>query len=273
MQLHGGSADTLEVGPFLIGGNIATFPLSHFSEFIFAKSEGEGLRVDRLPWVGQADIHQGIHTTCFFFGCAEFEKQRVTGDFLTLEFFEASPEVLQAALAHSPLLAHPFRAAGQYVQLTILLQQSNVNFVANLLPGLGQEGLFKFTQFPFGGAYQVEDRTGALPHDLQYRFGRNAPIHHPGALSLAVLRLDGSKEIPQGGFVTGVAGQHFIGQRETLRGHNETQNDLHTIGSLVAAVAKLLYPNTAWVGLKIRTGQVIEQNVRSGRETGFSSDL
>jgi len=74
------------------------------------------------------------------------------------------------------------------------------------------------------------------------------------------------KKITQSGFVTGVASQNLIGQRKPFRAQNEGQHDLHTIASLVAAVAKLSFSDPCRIGLEIGAGQVIEQDVEMDME-------
>ena len=52
---------------------------------------------------------------------------------------------------------------------------------------------------------------------LSERFLRgDAAIHDPDALGLAVLLFDLREEVLERGFVGGVAGQHFVGEREAF---------------------------------------------------------
>ena len=48
--------------------------------------------------------------------------------------------------------------------------------------------------------------------------GGDATVHDPDAVGLAVLVLDLLQEALEGGFVCGVAGHDFIGEREAIRG-------------------------------------------------------
>jgi hypothetical protein len=61
----------------------------------------------------------------------------------------------------------------------------------------------------------------------------------------------------------GVAGQYLIGQWQTFGGHHQSDDDLHTIGPVVAGVAKaaLVAFRKRRIRFEIGAGQVIEQHV------------
>lgn len=50
-------------------------------------------------------------------------------------------------------------------------------------------------------------------HLCQHSFGRDAAIHQPDAACLAIQTLDAGQEVAQCPAVTGVAGQHLVGDR------------------------------------------------------------
>ena len=94
-------------------------------------------------------------------------------------------------------------------------------------------------------------------------FGRDAAVHHPHAIELAVESFDFLQEGIERGLIAGVAGQDFVGQRVTF-GRDDQRNDhLHTIGALVAAVAEAaLVPfGKGRIALEIRRSQIVEQHV------------
>jgi hypothetical protein len=167
-------------------------------------------------------------------------------------------------VAHGAFFVNPPVTAGQDVEFVFPGQQADLDLIPNLLPGLGQEGLFELGQFPLGGPDQIIDRPATGAHGLQGFFRGNAAIHHPDAIRLPILGLDGFKKVGQSGFIAGVAGQHFIGQRETLRGHNEGQDDLNAIRSFIPAVSVSAFSNSGRIGLEVGAGQVVKQDIEAG---------
>jgi hypothetical protein len=69
-------------------------------------------------------------------------------------------------------------------------------------------------------------------------FGGDAPVHDPDAPGLAVTLLNQLEHVPERGFVGGVAGEHFIGQRQSLGRDDQRHDDLHAIAALVPAVTE-----------------------------------
>jgi hypothetical protein len=94
--------------------------------------------------------------------------------------------------------------------------------------------------------------------------GGDAPIHHPHALSLAVLGLDLGQEVRQGLLVEGIAGKHLVGQGKAVRGHHQGDDHLHAIGAFVAAVTEFALTLLRGVALEIGAGQIVEQDVEAG---------
>ena len=61
----------------------------------------------------------------------------------------------------------------------------------------------------------------------------------------------------------GVAGEHFVGEREALGGDDQGNDHLRAVGAFLAAVAEafLAQPGIGWrVAFEIRAGQVVEQD-------------
>ena len=90
------------------------------------------------------------------------------------------------------------------------------------------------------GGHQGIDRRVRRPHRCQRLFGRNPTIHHPGAPAPAVLGLDPLVPVRQRGLVAGIPRQHFIGQRQSVRGHHPCNYHLHTIALVIPAVLIVL---------------------------------
>ena len=81
--------------------------------------------------------------------------------------------------------------------------------------------------------------------------------------------LDLGEERAQRLAVGGVAGQDLIGERQALRGDDERDDKLRTIGPLVAAVAVASFAvlrQIRGVDLEIRAGQIIKQHIEGGVE-------
>ena len=64
------------------------------------------------------------------------------------------------------------------------------------------------------------------------------------------------EESPQGSLITGIAGKHFISQRKTFWRHNQSDDHLYAIRSLVTTVAKLplIILSKRWIAFEISTG-------------------
>ncbi len=114
----------------------------------------------------------------------------------------------------------------------------------------------------------MNGRILRLTHLLQGIFGRYAPVHQPNPPRFAVLVLNLLQKALERGFVAGVARQHFVGQRKTLRRDHQRNHHLHTIRTLVPAVTKLPFVvfRKRRIALKIGAGQIIEQHVESDAE-------
>ena len=164
----------------------------------------------------------------------------------------------------SALRASPPQA-GQHVQLPLLRQQLDIDAFAGLLPGLVQQVLLQLTEPALGRTHQVLHRRIAGPHLGQHLFGGDAPIHHPDPAGLAVLRLDLLEELSQCRLVRRVACQYIIGQRESLRRHDQRDDHLHAVRPLVPTVAELAFVVFLHrrIALKIRARQIVQQYVVS----------
>ena len=154
-------------------------------------------------------------------------------------------------------------ALRQHVELALLRQELHVHARAHRLPGQRKQSFLQFGEPPLGGSDQITDRRIGRAHLGQHRFGRNAAIHHPDAVGLAVLGLDLAQHGAQRGLVGSVSRQHLVAERETLRRHDQRNHHLHAVAALVAAVAV-----AALVGfvvrrrrLEIGAGQVVQQHI------------
>ena len=58
----------------------------------------------------------------------------------------------------------------------------------------------------------------------------------------------------------GIAGEHLIAERETVKGHNERDADLLAVGAMIAGVAALGQRVGLRLALEIGAGHIIEQH-------------
>ena len=154
-------------------------------------------------------------------------------------------------------------ALRQYVRFVVLTQELDLHALADLMPGeIGQRFLIA-VQSSFGRSHKIEDGRVAFPHLPENLFSGNAPVHHPYALGLAVLRLDLFEKPLEGRVVGGVARHDFVGQGEPLRGHNQGNHHLHAVEPLVPAVAvlPLVVFGKGRIALEVRARQIIEEHV------------
>jgi len=82
------------------------------------------------------------------------------------------------------------------------------------------------------------------------------------------LAFDAAEEVPQGLVVDGVARQHLVGQRETLWGDDQGDDNLNAIASVVAGVPipALVTLRERRIALEVGAGQVVEQHLVGGVE-------
>jgi hypothetical protein len=133
--------------------------------------------------------------------------------------------------------------------------------------------LLQLAESPFGRADQVINRRIALTHLSEDFLGGNAAVHYPDALGFAVLRFNLVQKLPQRGSIGGVARQHFVGQREPLGSHDQRDDHLHAVRTLVSAVsvAPLVVLISRSTGLEISAGKIVEQNVKLGAKQTLPS--
>ena len=162
---------------------------------------------------------------------------------------QALHQTLELPLAHGAFLVDAVAAFGEHRQFAILRQQLHADARAYRLPGQGEEGSFQFGEPAPRRADQVVHRRIGRAHAFEHFLGGNAAVHHPDPFRSSVLRFDLLQEHLERGLVGGVARQHFVGDGETLRGHDQGNDDLHAVAPLVAAVAK-----TALVLFVLRRG-------------------
>ena len=157
----------------------------------------------------------------------------------------------------------------QNVEFIGLREQLDLHRLTCLFPRFAEKSFLQCTEPTARCADQILNRRLALAHLRQGRLRRNPAIHDPDPFALAVLVFDAIEEIHQRGFVTGISGHHLIGQRKTLRGDNQGDNDLHTVGSFIAAVPVAPFAFIRGIRFKIGAGQVIEQNIKAWIEQGL----
>jgi len=159
-------------------------------------------------------------------------------------------------------------ALRQHVHLLLLRQELDIDTLAHRLPWQSEQGLLQFRQPALGRADEIGDGRIGLAHLGKHLLGRNAAIHDPDALRLAVLGLDLAQGVAQRRAVRRVPRQHFVSKRKAVGRHDQRDHHLGAVAALVAAVA--VAPLVVFIvrlrGLKISAGQIIEQHFETGPE-------
>jgi hypothetical protein len=96
-------------------------------------------------------------------------------------------------------------------------------------------------------------------------------IHDPGATLFAVAGGDFPEHVGQRGFVGGVAAHDFITDRKAVRGDDQGDDDLHAVGTLVAAVTEgfetaRLGDRAVGIDFEVGAGEIGEKDVIAGAE-------
>ncbi len=131
-----------------------------------------------------------------------------------------------------------------------------------------KQRLLQFGKPSLGGTDEIGDGRIGLAHLGQHLIGRNAAIHDPDAVGLAVLGFNLAQGVAQRRAVGRVPRQHLIGEREAFGRHDQRNHHLGAVAALVAAVTVApLVVFIVWQrGFKIGAGQIIEQHLEPGSE-------
>ena len=129
------------------------------------------------------------------------------------------------------------------------------------MPWASRKLPLELTQTPLRRADQIA--RPALAHLGQVLLRRDAAVHDPDPLRFPVARLDPLEKPRQRRAVGCVPGQHLIGQRKTLRRHDQRDHHLHAVAAVIAAVAvaALVFFRKRRIALKVRARQVIQQHI------------
>ena len=108
-------------------------------------------------------------------------------------------------------------------------------------------------------------------HFGEHVLGGDAAVHDPDAPRLAEAGLDFLQEAAQGGFVGGVAGHDFVGEREAFGGDDQGDDDLRAVGTLVARVAELAFVagREGRIAFEVGAGEIVEEDVEFDSEEVF----
>jgi hypothetical protein len=123
--------------------------------------------------------------------------------------------------------------------------------------------LLQARQAPLWRAHQVMHGRIGGAHLDEHLLGRHAAVHQPDPARFAVLPLDALEKPPQCRVVRGVAGQHFVGQRQAFGRHHQSDDDLYTIRPVIARVpeAALVAFWKRPIRFEIGARQIVEQHV------------
>jgi hypothetical protein len=82
------------------------------------------------------------------------------------------------------------------------------------------------------------------------------------------LPLDPGEEIAQRRLVRRIARQDLVSQRQAFRRHHQRDHHLHAVWPMVARIAEapLVAVGKRRLGLEIRAGQIVEQEIEAGVE-------
>ena len=185
-------------------------------------------------------------------------------DFHDGQLSQPLPQPLQLPFAHRAFLADAIDALCVHIEFAVLGQQFDRDARAGLLPRLSQELFLKPRETPLRRSHQILHRRVATAHFRQHRFGEDATIHHPDTPRATGLLLDLGEEHPQRLAVRSVAGEHLVGQGQTVRGDHQRDHHLRAVRPLVAAVAVatlVALCHVRCVDLEIGAGQIVEQHI------------
>ena len=185
-------------------------------------------------------------------------------DFHGGQLSQPLPQPLHLPFAHRALLADAVDTLRVHIKLAVLGQQFDRDARTGLLPRLSQELFLKPRETPLRRSHQILYRRVAAAHFRQHRFGGDAAIHHPDAPCATILLLDFGEEHPQRLAVGGVAGQHLVGQGQTVRGDHQRNHHLRAVRPLVAAVAVaalVALCHVRGVDLEVGAGQIVKQYI------------
>ena len=199
---------------------------------------------------------------------AQFFEPLIALELHRLDFLELFPEPFHLAPTQGALLTHPVFAFRQNGEFLVLRQEFDPNAFAGGLPGQPGPFLFVLRQPPARRAHQVAHGRIARAHLFQHLLGRDAPIHDPNPLGLPVLFFYFLEKVGQGLLVLGVARQHFIGDRKTLRRDDQGDDHLNAIRTLVPAVTVAAFGacGKRRMAFKVRARQIVEQHFVAGME-------
>ncbi len=101
-------------------------------------------------------------------------------------------------------------------------------------------------------------------HLIEGFLGGDAAIHDPGAPLFAVAVGDFPEHVGERGFIRGVAAHDFVTDGKAIGGDDESDDDLHTVGTLVAAVTEgfetaRLGDRAVGIDLEVGAGEIVEQ--------------
>jgi hypothetical protein len=196
---------------------------------------------------------------------AEFHEQRIACEAHRAQFVQPRPQPFQLPPAYRALLGDPIAALGEHVELVVLREQLHLHAGTGSVPRLVEQRLLQAGEPPLRRADQVVHRRIGGAHLRQHLFGRDASIHAPHASRFAILALDAGEEILERRAVAGIAREHLVGERKTLRAHHQRNHHLHTIRTMVArvAMAALVLLVGRRIRFEIRARQVIQEHIET----------
>jgi len=153
---------------------------------------------------------------------------REKGSAEVLAYLEAENAYTRAVTA--PLL--PFTEA-LYAEMLGRIKQTDVSVPYR------QNGYFYYTRYDEGKEYPIYCRKKGS--------------------------LDAREEIFERGRVRRIAREHFVGERQALRGHHQSDHHLHAVRTVIArvAVAALIVFICRWIGFEVRAREIIQEHIEA----------
>lgn len=123
-----------------------------------------------------------------------------------------------------------------------------------------EEIAFQFGEPALGCVNQAADRGIIYLPVIKRLFDGNAAIHHPDSLRFAILRFNLLQESLECDLVGGIPRQHFVGEREAIRGDDPSDDGLCAVGTFIAVgtIAELVAFAFRWWRFERGAGEVLE---------------
>ena len=241
---------------------VMTIALFGLSQFDFFDAKVKRSPRDRFGGGRKSNGHESKRAARFFLRRPDPQQQLIATRQTTPHGAQLAQQPNQALTTYGDLFGLASIAARQHVELFLMLIQLYLHGISDLLPGQSQPLLFVLIDAAFRRPHQIRDLP--LAHFFQSRFSGDAAVHHPHTPRLPVSFFDPVQKRLQRFLLRSVAVHHFVGQRKSVRRHDQSNHHLHAIGPAVAAVAALRLVALFHSAFEIRARQIVKQYFEIG---------